>query len=310
MACAVGAAALFSVNATVSKLVLQHGLSSTQLVCLRSAGAALLLMTVTAIRHPRALRVGRRELMFLAAYGLLGIAMVQWLYLVAIARMPVGVALLLEYTAPLLVALWVRFVRKEQVRARIWGALALSLGGLVLVAQVWRGLTLDGIGVLAALGSAVALAAYYLMGERGMVDRDPVSLMAWIFTFAAILWAIVDPWWTLPWAAFDDTVDLPGALIGSSAPVGVLVLMIVLLGTVAPFGLILLGVARIGPGRVGILCMLEPAGAGLVAWVVLGESLRPVQLVGAVVVLCGTFVAETARRRQHEPEPVPEGVTW
>ncbi len=308
VAFAVAASVLFSVNATVSKLVLQHGLSSVQLVSIRSAGAAVLLMGYTALTRPDTLRVGRRELAFLAAYGVCGIAMVQWLYFVAIARMPVGVALLLEYTAPLMVALWVRFAQGEQVRSRVWAALALCLGGLALVAQVWHGLTLDGVGVLAALGAAAALATYYLMGERGLGRRDPVSLMAWIFTFSALLWAVVAPWWTFPFGALGRPVAMPW---GAAVDVGVLTAWVVLLGTVAAFGLVLLAVGRVGAARVGILGMLEPVGSALVAWWVLDEGLRPVQLVGGAVVLVGIVLAETARRRPAQATdavPLPEGV--
>ena len=223
--------------------------------------------------------------------------MVQWLYFVAIARMPVGIALLLEYTAPLMVALWVRFVRGEQVRSRVWLALALCLVGLAMVAQVWDGLTLDRIGVLAALGAAAALATYYLMGEAGLGQRDPVSLLAWIFTFSALLWAVVKPWWKFPFEVLDDQVALPGALDGLTATVGALSAWVVLLGTITAFGLVLLAVGRVGPARVGVLGMLEPVGSALVAWWVLGEQLATVQLAGGAVVLAGVALAETARRR-------------
>jgi drug/metabolite transporter (DMT)-like permease len=311
VAFALGASTLFSLNATVSKIVMEHGLSSLELVSLRSAGAAVLLMGFTALTRPAALKVGRRELAFLAVYGLLGIAMVQWLYFVAIDRMPVGVALLLEYTAPLMVALWVRFVQGETVRSRVWGALALCLAGLALVARVWHGLTLDGLGVLAGLGAAAALATYYLMGEQGLGQRDPVSLMGWIFTFSAVLWGVVTPWWRFPFGALGGHVRLTrGGLGGLTLPLWLLAAFVVVLGTVTAFGLVLLAVGRLGPARVGILGMLEPVGSGLVAWWVLGETLLPVQLLGAAVVLGGIALAETARRHaaEHPAVPLPEGV--
>ncbi|GAB3679426.1 EamA family transporter [Angustibacter aerolatus] len=307
VAAALGAAGLFSVNATVSKVVLGDGLTPIQLVSARSAGAAVLLLAFTALTRPAALRIGLRELGFLAVYGVTGIAMVQWLYLVAIARMPVGVALLLEYTAPLMVALYVRAFRGEQVRRRMWWALALALTGLAVVAQVWSGLTLDGIGVLAGFGAAAALGAYYLLGERGMGSRDPVSLMAFIFTFSALLWAVVEPWWRFPFGLLADHVQvLPG--VATTAPVWLLVIWVCVLGTVAPFGLVLVAVRHIGPTRTGIVCMVEPVTSGLVAWVVLGEVLTGVQLLGAAVVLVAVGLAETARRRHDDAVPLPEGV--
>ncbi len=159
---ALGASLLFAVNGTVSKTVLESGLSSLRLVELRSLGAAVCLLTAVAVLRPRALRVAPRELAFLVGAGVVGIGLVQWLYFVAIGRLPVGIALLLEYLAPVLVVVWVRFVRREQVRRRLWAALALSVSGLVVVGQVWQGLRLDGLGILAGLGAAVSLAAYYL----------------------------------------------------------------------------------------------------------------------------------------------------
>jgi len=311
---ALGAALLFAVNGNVSKVALQSGISSLELVSARSAGTALILLTITALTNPGALRVSRRELGFLALYGLTGIAMVQWLYFVAIQRMPVGIALLFEYTAPLMVALWVRFVQKQPVRSRLWLGLACALGGLALVAQFWKGLTLDPVGLVSALGAGAALACYYLMGERGQRDRDPISLMGFCFGFSALLWAIVSPWTRFPFARLPLTVDLPGALPGS-APLWLLVLWIIVLGTVAPFLLVLFAVARLGPARVGLIGMIEPVGAGIIAWVLLGESLDTIQIIGTVIVLVGIVLAETARQGpapvpgQEPGQPLPEGAS-
>ena len=291
---AIGAAMLFAVNGNVSKVALLNGLSALELVSVRSAATALILLGVTALRSPAALRVGGRELGFLALYGITGIAMVQWLYFVAIQRMPVGIALLFEYTAPLMVALWVRFVQKQPVRSRLWLGLACALGGLALVAQFWKGMTLDPIGLISAVGAGAALACYYLMGEHGQRERDPISLMGFSFGFSAVLWAIISPWWTFPFPRLLHAVDLPGALPGS-APLWLMVLWIIMLGTVVPFLLVLLSVARLGPARVGLIGMLEPVGAGVIAWVLLGESLNTAQVVGSFIVLVGIVLAETAR---------------
>jgi drug/metabolite transporter (DMT)-like permease len=303
---AIGAAILFAVNGNVSKVVLMNGISSLELVSARSAGTALVLIGITALSNPAALRVGRRELGFLALYGVTGIAMVQWLYFVAIQRMPVGIALLFEYTAPLMVALWVRFVQKQPVKSRLWLGLACALAGLALVAQLWKGMTLDPIGLISAVGAGAALACYYLMGEHGQRERDPISLMAFSFGFSAVLWAVVSPWWTFPFARLSHSVDLPGALPGSS-PLWVMVLSIIVLGTVAPFMFVLLAVGRLGPARVGLIGMSEPVGAGIIAWVLLGESLNTIQVVGTLIVLVGIVLAETARHTEMV-SPLPEGV--
>jgi drug/metabolite transporter (DMT)-like permease len=302
---AIGAAFLFAINGNVSKVALENGISSLELVSMRSAGTALILLVITAVRDPASLRVSRRELRFMALYGLTGIAMVQWLYFVAIQRMPVGIALLFEYTAPLMVALWVRFVQKEPVKSRLWLGLACALGGLALVAQFWRGMTLNPIGLVSAVGAGAALACYYLMGEHGQKERDPISLMGFSFGFSAILWAIVSPWQDFPFTALAHAVDLPGALPGS-APLWLMVMWIIVLGTVTPFLLVLFAVARLGPARVGLIGMLEPVGAGIIAWVLLGESLNTIQIVGTVIVLAGIVLAETARQVAQPAPDEPE----
>ncbi len=299
------ASTLFAVNGTVSKVVLESGLSSLRLVEIRCAAAAVLFALIAAIRRPSSLRIGRREIGFIVVYGTVGLAMVQWLYFVAIARMPVSVSLLIEFTAPLMVALWVRYVRHEAVRSRVWAALALCLGGLALVARVWSGLTLDGIGLLAAGLAAVSLAAYYLLGERGLGSRDPFSLATWSFTAAALLWTVLLPWWRFPFGRLADSAQIAGLHL----PVGVLVGWVVLLGTVAPFGLVLTGLRLIGAARTGLLGTAEPVIAGLVAWLVLGERLTAIQVAGATIVMCGILLAESARQpHPSATAPVPEGL--
>ena len=171
------AAVLFSVNGSVSKLALDaSGMGTLRWTELRSTGAFVGLLAGLLMLAPRRLRVDRGEALSLLVYGVVGFVFVQWLYFVAIYRLPIGIGLLLEFTAPVLVVLWARFAWHERVRASVWPALGLVLAGLALVAQVWAGLTLDRIGVAAGLLAAVALAIYYLAGERLVVRRDPLSL--------------------------------------------------------------------------------------------------------------------------------------
>lgn len=301
------ASLLFAVNGTVSKIAMESGLSPTRLVELRSLGSAVVLVAALLVVAPRT-RVPRgKELAGLALLGVVGMAMVQWLYFIAISRLPVGLALLIEYTAPVLVALWARFVLREQVKARVWWALAACLSGLTLVAQVGDGITLDTLGVLAASAAAVSLAVYYLLGDRLVRNRDPLSTQAWSMAFAAAFWVVVQPLWQFDAGVLTGDVTLPGPLAGIDAPLWVLVLWIVLLGTVVPYVLVLVGVVRLGPARTGVIGMLEPVAASATAWLVLGESMTTVQLVGGAVVLGGVALAETARR-QPQVDPAPDAV--
>ncbi len=291
---AIGGAMLFSVNGSVSKVTLSSGLDSLDLVLLRCAGAMVALLVLVLAIEPSRLRVRRDEWPLLLVYGVIGIALVQWLYFVAIARLPVGIALLLEFTAPLLVALWATFVQHKDLGRTIWLALALALAGLALVAQVWQGLTLDLVGLLAAVGAAVSLATYFVAGEHAVGTRDTLSLALWAFVVATVFWSVAHPWWTVPWDELTGAVSLQGNLDSWSVPLWALVVWIVLLGTVAPFLLVIGALRHVPATRAGIVGTIEPVLAGVVAYLWLGEVLSAVQVLGAFVVIVGVSLAQLA----------------
>ncbi len=287
------AATLFALNGTVSKYLLIGGVPWMRLSQLRVTLAFGLLVLIVAITHRRGFRLHRSEIRTLLIYGIFGIAATQSLYFLAIQRLPVGIALLFEFTAPIMVALWFRFVLREPVRDRVFAALLLALVGLAMVAQVWQGASLDAVGVAAALAAAVALALYYLVGEQLVVHRDPVSLTMWGFGVAALFWAVVQPWWAFPW----DTLDFSAAFGegGPVAPAWGFVTYMVVLGTVVPFALVLQSLRHLRATQASAVGMTEPVIASAIAFVVLGELLTPVQVLGGAVVLAGVLLAETSR---------------
>jgi drug/metabolite transporter (DMT)-like permease len=289
------AAALFGLNGSVAKVALASGLSSLRLTEARCAGAGLGLTLVVLVRSPGALRVDRRSLLRLAVFGVFGVALVQLFYFLAIHRLEIGIALLIQYLGPLLVAIWARTFGGEHVRARIWVALALSLTGLSFMVELWQGVTLDGLGVAFALISAVIFAVYILLAEHEVRYRDPVSLMAWGFAFATLFWTIAQPWWSFPTQRVAQTVSLEGRLSSWHLPVWALILWVVVLGSIVPFTLFVGALRHVSATRVGIAAMLEPVVATIVAWAWLREALTGAQLVGAAVVLAGILLAQTAR---------------
>ena len=289
------AAAFFSVNGTVSTLALQAGVEPTRLTALRCTGAAVGLLAVLAVTAPGRLRLTLRDVPFLAVFGIVGVALTQYLYYVAIGRLPVGIALVFEMTAPVLIALYVRLVRKEPVRRRLWTALLLSLSGLVFVAQVWQGGgSLDPLGVAAALTAAACLATYYLMGERGAAGRDPVALTCWSFVAAALFWAVAAPWWRFDAGVLAERV--PVELGDLRVPLWVLVAWFVVLGAMVPFWLSLAALRHLSPTTAGLVATIEPVFASVIAWTWLGQVLTGWQVLGGVVVLGGIVLAQTARR--------------
>jgi len=289
------ATCMWGVNGTVSKAVLGAGLSSPRLTEVRSTGAAIALTVALAVTQPGRLRVRRSELLFFAAFGIFGLALVQWFYFFAIHRLQIGIALLIQYLAPVLIALWARFVTKQPVRRRIWAALVLSLGGLALVVDLRHGVSLDALGVAASLGAAITFALYILLAEHAVGHRDPVSLLCLGFAAASIFWAVVQPWWSFPRGIVDDRVALDGALVGTTSPVWFLMLTMIVVGTIVPFLLLVGSLRHLSATRVGVTAMFEPVAGALVAYAWLGESLTAVQLTGGTIVLAGILLAQTAR---------------
>jgi len=292
---AAAAASLWAVNGTVSKVILASGISSLRLSEVRMTGALLGFVLVLLLTAPERLRVNRRELPFLAVWGIGGLAFVQWFYFLAIHRLAIGIALLIEYVAPLIVALWARYVFQEPVRRRIWLALAFALAGLALIVDVRHGGTISTGGIVFALCSAAAYTFYLLLAEHGVGDRDAVSLLAWGFGFGALFWCFVAPWWAFPTSRVADNVSLLGRLSGERLPVWALMAFVIVIGTIVPFFLLVSALRHLPATRVGIIAMLEPVGATIVAWAWLNESLSTVQLVGGAIVLGAIVLAQTAR---------------
>lgn len=293
---ALTAAGLWAVNGVISKVIIESGdIPAQRLTEVRTTGAFALLFVVLALARPGSLRVRRDELPVLLIFGVLGLAFVQWFYFEAISRLDIGVALLIQYVAPVLVALWARFVYHEPVRRRIWASLCLSIVGVALLVQLWEGLTLDGLGVAAAIGSAITFSIYILSAERAVRRRDPVSLVCYGFLLASVFWAVLQPLWTFPFERVDDTVSLLGRLEDLSLPVWLLMAWMVVLGTAIPFALLAASLRHIPASRAAITAMFEPVAATVFAYAWLGEALTAAQLVGGIVVLAAISLAQTAR---------------
>jgi drug/metabolite transporter (DMT)-like permease len=299
----IAAAGLFGLNGTISTLALDAGVPATRLTALRCLGAALGLLAALAVVAPSRLRLRWRQVPSLAVFGVVGVAGSQFFYYTAIGRLPVGIALVFEMTAPVLIALYVRLVRRQHVRRTMWAALALSLAGLALVAEVWEGGgSLDPLGVAAGLGAAVCLTVYYLAGERGTAVHDPVTLTCWGFLAAGLFWSLAAPWWNFDARILGRQVAMPVG--GVSWPVWALVLWIVVLGAIVPFWLSLAALPHLPPTTAGLVATVEPVFASVIAWVALGQVLSGWQIAGGVVVLSGIALAQTARAPA--PDLLPE----
>ncbi|MEV4742953.1 EamA family transporter [Streptomyces sp. NPDC049555] len=293
----------FGGSGVAAKPLIEAGLNPLEVVWLRVAGAALVLSPV-AWRH-RALLTRRPAL--LAGFALLAVAGVQACYFGAISRIPVGVAMLIEYLGPALLLGWVRFVQRRPVsRAAVIGVV-LAAAGLACVVEVWSGLAFDTLGLLLGLGSACCQVGYFVLADHGGEDADggadPLGVVAFgLLGGAALLTLLARPW------AMDWTVLAGSARMnGTDVPAVVLLCWVVLVATVAAYVTGVLSVRRLSPQVAGVVACLEAVVATVLAWVLLGEHLSAAQSAGGAMVVLGAFVAQTATPRKAPAEPVARG---
>jgi drug/metabolite transporter (DMT)-like permease len=287
-------AVFFGLNGSVTKVLVVAGLSASQITLARVAGAALMACLVLLVTNRKAFRVSPRQVLVLTVLGVTGVAMLQFSYAIAVSLLPVGIALLFEYTAVLMVAVIAFFFFKERVKARLWIAIGCVLVGLAIVAQVWTA-TLDPLGVFMAFVAAGTLATYFLMGERMVGSLSPLVVVFWTMSSATVFWLVFGDWWRLDPAVLVSLVPLSGNLDSVIVPLWVPLLWNVTLGSLVPFLLSLFALKHLAATAVGIVASSEVIFAFVFAWLWLGEGLEAVQLIGAVIVLAGIVLAQTAR---------------
>ena len=286
---------VFAFNGVISTVVLNH-ISPFRLAQVRSIGAFFILLAITLVIERHSLKAPKKLVPKLAAYGIIGFAAVQAGYFLGIQRgVPLSLVLIVEFTAPIWIALWIKYVRKSFVPASMWGAIALSLLGLILLAQVWNGLSFDLIGLLGALFSAFALTAYFLIGKSFGTDRTALSLTVWGLGMASLAWVSSMPVWDFPFEVFTIDMDLEGVFAGNTVPGWVLILWIIIMGTIVPYLFVIGGLRLLSASTSSVIGMLEPVLAGVFAWIWLQQSWNGIQLIGAAIVLVGVYIADRAR---------------
>ncbi|RII14020.1 Threonine/homoserine exporter RhtA [Streptomyces sp. YIM 130001] len=293
----------FGGSGVAAKPLIEAGMDPLHVTWLRVVGAALVMLPV-AWRNRDLLR---RRPALLAGFGIFAVAGVQAFYFASISRIPVGVALLIEYLGPALVLGWIRFVQRRHVTRAAAIGVVLAVGGLACVVEVWAGLSLDALGVLLALGAAFCQAGYFILGDHGSdagdEAPDPLGVIAFgLLIGAAVLTVVARPWNT-------DFSILAGRadMHGTAVPAWVLLAWIVLIATVLAYGSGVLAVRRLSPQVAGVVAFLEAVVATVLAWVLLGEHLTAPQIFGGAVVLLGAFIAQSSTPAKPPSGPVASG---
>lgn len=283
---------------------MDSGIQPTAFTSARITGAALIFGIWIFFSNRSFFRPPRgRELIDIALLGIFGVLLVQLGYNIALTRLEVGIALLLEYLAPVWVVIWVRFARKEPVRNRMWFAVTMAIIGMAIVGQVWQGLIFDLVGVIAALVAGFAFAIYFVLGETNINRSDPLFVIFWSFTVAAVLMNIIwPPWGEINWSA---SANMQGPFAAINLPVWILMIWVCVAGTVIPFFLQLKALHFIPPTMVTLVAMLEPVAAIILGWLWFDEILAFTQIIGAIIILIAIMLAQSARIKQPADLPTP-----
>jgi DME family drug/metabolite transporter len=279
---------LHAVNA-IDPLILSQG---------RATFSFLVLFVVLRLLRGRdGLRVSRRDLGQLFLIGVLGVAASNYFYYLAIERTNVATAITVQYTAPIWVLLYTVARRLQKFTLERVAAVALALAGIAMVIGVLgkSGLRLDTVGVFAALVAAFSFAFYNIGGHNILARRDRWTVLLYTTGSATLFWLLVNPPWKLVAAHYSGAQWL-------------FLLLFSLLSVLAPFAFYFAGLQHLEPTRAIIISCLEPVFSIVIAAIVLGEVMRPLQVIGIAFVLAAITVAQLPDRRSSQSIPLIEPI--
>ena len=277
----VAAALLWAVSGTSGKFLFHHGVTPYELVQLRVTLSAAVLFLWLAVRHRDLLRISRRDLPYFLVLGIAGMAAVHFTYFFTISKIDVAIAILLEYLAPVFIALYSVLIVREKLTRTITASVALSFLGCYLAVGAYSIdiLTLNWLGIAVGICAGITYACYSILAEKGMRKYSPWTVVFYALLFAALFWNIA----LRPLSSF---------IRPYSGVDWFWIVYISVLGTAVPFGLYTAGISLIRSTRASVTATLEPIAAAFIAWLFLGEKLQIPQMLGGVLVIAAVILLQ------------------
>lgn len=290
----------FGTSGAFVKPLLEAGWSPAAAVTARALTAGLVLLPFVIV-----LMRGRWALLWQARWpvlgmGLVGVAITQVLYFAAIQRIPVATALLIEFLAPLILVGFTWAVSRRTPAPVVLIGSVLAVGGLVLVIGPGAIQAVDPIGLAAAFGAAIGCSVYFVVAARPNNGLPPVALAGAGLLLAAPVLALVGATGLLPFTATFG--DVP--LFGSPTAWWVPLLVVAVVGTALAYASGITASGILGSRLASFIALLEVVSASLFAWLLLGEGLAPLQLLGGLLIL-GGIASVRAERQKVEPKAEP-----
>ena len=302
---AIGSAFTFGMSGPFAKSLMEAGWSPTAAVTARLAGGALVMAVFATVVKPDWVREARAHARTVVAYGLVPIAGAQLCYYNAVAHLSVGVALLLEYTAPILVVGWIWGTTRRRPRTMTLAGVGLAVAGIMLVLNVFSGgAHINATGIAWGLAAAICAACYFMMSDAVTADGsglNSITLAAGGLVVGAIAVGLLGLTGVMPLTFTANNAEVAGLTVPWWGPV----LMLAVVATAIAYTLGISGVARLRPSFASLVGLGEVLFAVLTAWVLLGEAVTVTQAAGGVVVLLGLALA-----RQGDRSAAVTAATW
>lgn len=284
-AMAATAAMLFGFNGNVSRLLFDRGISPVTLVEFRMLIGGLCLLAVLLVGRRGSLRLPGRYWGWTLVFGL-ALALVTFTYFVAISRLPLAIALAIQFSAPAWMALGEAVWRRKLPARPVLFAVGLTFGGMILLTGVWQAHlnNLNGLGLLFAFLSLLTYIAYLVVGWRVGKDLPALTSTTYGALVAAVFWFCVQPPWSIPMATWQPQNFS-------------LILVVGIAGMAIPFSLMLASLRRLDATRAGVVGTLELVSASVIGYFWLGQYLTAWQVAGCTLVLIGIIILQYERQR-------------
>ncbi|HSQ74111.1 MAG TPA: EamA family transporter [Bacteroidota bacterium] len=275
----IGAAVLWGASATAAKALLNQRLDPVLVVQSRVTFSLILLLIYFLLFRPQFLHVGLNELWKFALLGCIGVAGTNFTYYYTIRESTVATAILIQYTAPLVVMLYAVWSKQERFTIAKFSAMLLSLLGCFLAVGAYDRavLTITPAGMVTGIASILGFAFLTIFTHYVLRTHSVWTMTFYSVLFATLFWLVVNP----PWAVAQAGVQLPvwGALF-----------LLAVFSLLIPHTLFFGALRWIEPSRAIITSTLEPIVAIVSAGIILGEVLDPPQAIGAVLVLAAILL--------------------
>ncbi|MGC0362508.1 drug/metabolite transporter (DMT)-like permease [Rhodococcus sp. 27YEA15] len=294
-------AATFAMSGPFAKSLIESGWSPGGAVFARVAGGALVMTALALIIVRSRIRQVRTHSRTVLLYGIFAISGVQLCYFNAVQHLSVGVALLLEYLAPVIVIGWLWITKGSRPSPRtVLGAVVALLGATVVI-DVYGSAEISAVGIAWGVAAAACLAVYFVVSERADADLHPVVLAASGLTVSTVVIGALGLIGILPLAFSSSPVVVADHTVGIWLPL----LVLVLVSTVVAYLTGIAAITLLGPTVGSLVSLTEVLCAVVAAWLLVGESITFGQAMGGIAVVAGLIIAKLGQRPPTRPASEP-----